>query len=224
MHAPTFPQNMEDRMRSALRFAADRFDWQPAWVVLTELFIGLGWLRAVAEKLIDQRWWRGEVLEHFVEDHAGTTLGWYGPFLDIVVLPFAPVIAAVVVLGQLVAGVSLVTGRRLTVGLAVGMFLNLHFMAAGAVTPSAFYLLGQGALVLWLSEQTVSGARIQALRIAAAVGAFVVGLNIPFISTLHPAEVIEDPAVMFSFAGALAALTCLLAAGNHGAHPAHHQS
>lgn len=190
----------------------DRFAGQPAWVVLTSLFIGLGWLRAVAEKLIDPRWWRGDVLEQFIAEHADTTLGWYEPFLDSAVLPLAPVVAAVVVLGQLAAGASLVTGRRLAVGLSIGMFLNLHFMAAGAVTPSAFYLLAQGALVLWLSERATGTGNIRALRIAAAVGAFVVGVNVPFISTLHPAEVIEDPAVMFSFAGALAALTCLLAA------------
>ena len=212
MDTATHTKTLEQRLSPALRFAADRVDGQPAWVVLTSLFIGLGWLRAAAEKLIDPQWWRGEALEQFVAEHADTTLGWYEPFLDSVVLPLAPVIAAVVVLGQLIAGVSFVTGRRLTVGLTIGMFLNAHFMAAGAVTPSAFYLLGQGALALWLCEGTATRSRTRALQIAAAVGAFAAGLNVPFISTLHPAEVIEDPAVMFAFTGALAALTCLLAA------------
>ena len=213
MHTATPTKESEHRQSATRRLIRDRFDALPAWVVLTELFIGLGWLRAVAEKLIDPAWWRGETIERFVAEHANTTLDWYGPFLDRVVLPFTPLIAAVVVLGQLVAGLSLATGRRLGIGLAVGMFLNIHFLAAGAVTPSAFYLLGQGALALWLCEQTASGARARALRISAAVGAFVAGLNTPFISTLHPAEVIEDPAIMLAFAGALTALTCLLAAG-----------
>ncbi len=97
------------------------------------------------------------------------------------------------------------------------MFLNLHFMAAGAVTPSAFYLLGQGALALWACERAMSRTRARALRLAAGVAAFAVGVNIPFISTLHPAHVIEDPAVMFTFGGALAALTCLLATGDNTA-------
>ena len=32
---------------------SDRVAGLPAWVVLIQLFIGLGWLRAVAEKLIN---------------------------------------------------------------------------------------------------------------------------------------------------------------------------
>lgn len=218
MNDSTLTKNLAHLVSSTRRSALDRLDGLPSWVVLTELFIGLGWLRAVAEKLIEPAWWRGDVLEQFIADRTDMTLGWYGPFLATVVLPLAPLAAVIVVVGQLVAGVSLVTGRRLTVGLTVGMFLNLHFMAAGAVTPSAFYLLGQGALALWLCERAVSRSRARALRVAAGVAAFAVGVNIPFISTLHPAHVIEDPAIMFAFGGALATLTCLLAASNHTAH------
>jgi uncharacterized membrane protein YphA (DoxX/SURF4 family) len=188
------------------------FVGQPAWFVVTRLFIGLGWLRAATEKLIDPAWWTGDVLEDFVSYHSGTTLGWYAPFLDSVALPMASVVAALVVAGQLVAGTSLVTGRRLNVGLAIGVFFNLHFMAAGAVTPSAFYLLAQGSLILWLCERNASQSTSAALHATAAAATFVAGLNLAFVSTLHPAEVIEDPAVMFAFGGALTALACLLAA------------
>jgi thiosulfate dehydrogenase [quinone] large subunit len=204
--------DVRSRAATPRQLLTEHFVGLPAWVVVTRLFIGLGWLRAVAEKLIDPAWWTGDVLEDFVSTHTDTTLGWYAPFLDSVALPMASGVAAIVVAGQLVAGISLVTGRRLNVGLAVGMFLNLHFMAAGAVTPSAFYLLAQGALVLWLCERNASQSPSSALRATAAAATLVAGLNLAFVSTLHPADVIEDPAVMFSFGGALTALACLLAA------------
>lgn len=190
----------------------ERFVGTPAWVVVTQLFIGLGWLRAVAEKVIDPRWWAGEVIEEFASTHADATLAWYAPFLDNVVLRWAPVVGVVVLAGQAVAATSLVSGRHLNVGLLVGAVLNLHFMAAGAVTPSAFYLLAQGALMLWLCEQNANRSTAKTLQTRAAAAAFVAGLNLAFISTVHPGQVIDDPAVMFSFGGALAALACLLAA------------
>ena len=196
-----------------------RFRDLPAWVVLTQLFIGLGWLRAATEKLIDPAWWRGDVLREFVAAHIDTSLDWYEPFLDTAVLPLAPAVAAVVLVAQLVAGISLATGRRLTVGLTVGMVLNLHFMAAGAVNPSAFYLLAQGAVALWLCERTESRTPAGTLRAAAAGALFVTGSSVPFISTLHPADVVEDPAVMLSLTGALGALGCVLAAGSRSAPP-----
>ncbi len=183
----------------------------PAWVVVTQLFIGLGWLRAVAEKVIDPGWWTGDVITRFVFVHGDTTLAWYQPFVEAVVLPAAPLIALVVVVGQLVAGASLVTGRRIGVGLATGIFLNLHFLAAGAVTPSAFYLLAQGALVLWLAEQTLTLVSLKRLQLVAAIAAALVGFNLPFISTVHPAAVIDDPAIMLVLGGALTALGCVLA-------------
>lgn len=194
------------------RIAAARVGGLPAWVVVTQFFIGLGWLRAVAEKVIDPEWWTGGVITHFVFVHGDTTLAWYQPFVEAVILPAAPLIAPVVVVGQLVAGASLVTGRRMGLGLAAGIFLNLHFLASGAVAPSAFYLLAQGALVLWMAEQTLTLVSVKRLQLVAAIAAALVGFNLPFISTLHPAAVIDDPAIMLVFGGVLTALGCVLVA------------
>jgi hypothetical protein len=189
----------------------DRVAGLPSWVVLTQLFIGLGWLRAVAEKVIEPGWWTGHVIDDFVVDHQHATLGWYQPFVEGVVTPAAPVIALAVVLGQLVAAISLTTGKRLLLGLSVGMFLNLNFLAAGAVTPSAFYLLAQGAIALWMAELKPSAAATRALGAVAATAIFLAAASLPFVSTVHPHDVIEDPAVMFAFGGSLAAAACWLA-------------
>lgn len=183
----------------------------PSWVVLTQLFIGLGWLRAAGAKAIDLSWWSGEYIRRFAADHQDVTLGWYQPFLDNVVLPAVPLVALVVILGQVFAGLTLVSGRYVGAGLAVGILLNLQFLAAGAVDPSAFYLLAQGAMALWLAEGSRTAQTDKRLMVAASIAVFLGALSLPFISTLHPARVIEDPAIMFAFGGALAAMACLIA-------------
>ncbi len=193
----------------------DRLTAVPPWALLIQLFIGFGWLRAVAEKVIDPGWWTGSVIDEFVASRADQTLIWYRPFLDRIVEPGTPAIALAVLGLQLIAGVSLVTGRRLGLGLSVGIFLNLHFMASGAVTPSAFYLLAQGALALWLAGERPGIVTTLRLRFAAMAATFLAALNVPFLSTVHPEHVIEDPAMMFAFGGGLVALTCLLTSVEH---------
>ena len=186
----------------------------PSWVLLTRIFIGLGWIRAFAHKIADPQWWSGESIEEFVLAHQDITLGWYTPFLDNAVLPMVSVIALLVVLGQAVAGLTLLTGRLLGIGLTVGMVLNLNFMAAGAANPSAFYLLAQGSLALWLFDQNESltvKATTKA-RAVAVVATLLAVASLPFISTIHPNSVTDDPAMMIVFGGGLAALACLHAA------------
>ncbi len=47
-------------------------------------------------------------------------------------------------------------------------------------------------------------------EVVAALAVFLAGLSVPSISTIHPAHVIEDPAIMFVFGGTLAMAACLL--------------
>lgn len=211
-HSASTASSSSAASRSLSSVVADRVAGLPAWVVLTQLFIGLGWLRAAAEKVIDPGWWRGEVIASFLTEHGDRTLAWYEPFVDLVVSRYSVVFVVIVVLAQLAAGASLVTGRFVALGLAVGMFLNLNFMAAGAVSPSAFYLLSQGAVALWLVERSPARPRLRRRLHVAAVAAATAGvLSLPFVSTLHPAHVIDDPAVMFALGGALTVVGCDLA-------------
>lgn len=181
-----------------------RFDLPP-WVLLVQFFIGLGWLRAVAEKVIDPSWWEGAVLRDFLTGHADLALPWYRTFAETVIEPNLFVVAVTVVLAQLFAAVALLSGWRLSAGLAVGAFLNLNFMAAGAVNPSIFYLICQTALLLWILHGE-SGPKKRPLRLLATVSLLLVLLNVPFISTLDPAAVIEDPATVLVTLGLLTAV------------------
>ena len=207
--ARTEPSRTPPRIRALV---ADRTTGLPAWVVLTQLFIGLGWLRAATEKLIDSSWWNGSGITSFLAEHDGLTVGWYEPILDVVVTPRLGLVAVAVMIAQFVVGLSLVSGRFVRSALAVGIFLNLNFLAAGAVNPSAFYLLSQGAIALWLVEQGRTAPRTPALLTTTAIVAATLGvISMPYVTTLHPAEVIDDPAIMLVLGGILAMVGCDLA-------------
>ena len=197
------------------RIIVSRLRGLPPWVVLTQLFIGLGWLRASAEKLINPQWWEGDTITQFLAGNVDSTLAWYEPFASSFVLSNLSLVGIVVVVGELIAGLSLVSGRFLGIGLLVGLFMNINFLAAGAVNPSAFYLVIQGALGLWLIEQRDQRASTFTYLRAVSIVLGGLGLgSLPYISTLHPAKVIDDPAIMLI----LTALLAFVAAAT-----AHHQ-
>lgn len=203
---------MRTRFAALLRTLVDD---APPWVLLLRLFFALGWLRAATEKLIDPHWWSGAGIVSFADAHDDSTLDWYAPFLDRVVATHLDTTVVAVVVLQVIAGLSLLSGRALGVGLATGLLLNFNFVAAGAVDPSAFYIVAQGALVFWLIDDRPSSASRRAL--IGGVGLVVVlgVLSTPLVRTLRPAAVIDDPAVMYlTFAG-LALLTTIEAVRRH---------
>ena len=184
---------------------------RPPWLVVTQIFFGLGWLRAAAEKAISMNWWTGDTIRRFVAEHEDLSLAWFEPILDQMVVPFAPVVAIGILLTQLAIGASLVMNRGAAALLWLAMGLNLAFIASGAVNPSIFYLVGQGAILLWLFGRKQSTAlRSGALRLVAGLAAGVAAISVPFISTLHPAEVIDDPAIVLVMFGSLTALAAQL--------------
>ncbi|MDH3190438.1 MAG: hypothetical protein OEM39_07355 [Acidimicrobiia bacterium] len=193
-------------------FVARRTLGIPAWVLLTQIFIGLGWSRAAVEKIIDGSWWGGSGITTFLAEQSSLTLGWYQPVVDHIVRPNVAVFAIVVVCSQLLAAASLLSGRLVGYGLLLGMFMNVNFLAAGSVNPSAFYLLSQGALALWLAEQAEYGTLVPRVLSVIAVLGYVIGvMSLPYIGTLHPAEVMKDPGIMVALAGALTVIGCDLA-------------
>lgn len=188
----------------------------PPWVVVIQLFIGLGWMRAVAEKAISTDWWSGATIGDFLIEHNTMAVQWYQPFIDYVVGPNAIAVAVVVIAAQLFAALTLLSGRFVAAGLTVGMFLNLNFLSAGAVNPSAFYLLAQGAVGLWLVGRNLHWPAVKArveLAIAGGLGLAVSALT--SIRTIAPADVIDDPAIMLVTTGILAALACDLTLRQH---------
>ncbi len=173
----------------------------PLW-----LFLAAGWGRAAIEKVIDAEWWTGQALRGFLDVQREHMLPFFVPFADNVVEPLAPAIAWLVVWTQASIAICLISNRYTRPALWAGIALNVSFIMAGRVNPSAFYLVMQAALLFALSRPV--GPRIAVHRaIAWSIPAL---LAVLFAQTLHPAEVIDDPALMLSFVCALASVTSLV--------------
>lgn len=195
------------RGHSPRRFKAFRRNYlaRPPWIVVTNLFFGLGWLRAAVSKVIDPAWWSGEIVATFVASHESLTLDWFRPILALILLTPAVVLASIVLTMQAIVGLCLLVKARPAWALSVGIAMNLAFVAIGAVNPSVFYLIGQGSALLWiLSERQRFSNR--APLVMTAVGATFAAFNVPFVASLHPAAVSDDPAIIMVTLGALAAV------------------
>jgi hypothetical protein len=170
-----------------------------------QLFLSAGWMRAGVEKVINPRWWSGDYLLNFLEEQQPHMLPWFTPFADSVVAPLAPVVAWAVLWIQIGIAICLFTNRRVKHALWAGLTLNVLFTMAGAVNPSAFYLVMQIALLFALSHRV---SEVVAVR-RAIVFLIPASLLAPFARTIHPMSVIEDPALVLAFTCVIAAVTTL---------------
>ena len=63
--------------------------------------------------------------------------------------------------------------------------------------------LSQGAIALWLAEQSLGKITAAWSWLAAVAGAALAAASLPFARTFDPALIIDDPAMMFALVGAL---------------------
>lgn len=169
------------------------------------VFLALGWIRAGVEKVIDQSWWSGDYVIGFLGEQETTMLAFLSPIASRIDTTAAMVISPAVVVTELAIGVCLLTARSLRPALWTACLLNASFVALGAVTPSAFYLVIQLTLLLGLAnDQPAQSRRVLSAIIASTTAAI---LMLPFVRTLHPHAVIEDPAIMLATLSALISVT-----------------
>lgn len=188
------------------------------------IFLAAGWLRAGAEKLIDRRWWTGDVLESFLHTQHDQAIPFFRPVMDHAIAPAAGFVAAVVVITQLLCGLALGTGRHMRLALRWTVLLNVVFVLAGRVNPSAFYLVMEIVLLFAIADGTIGHRHTTpsaSTFVAAGASALFAVAFIPYIRTIEPARVIEDPAMMLTFLGFVLATTLLV---RRGAHPVHRHS
>ena len=118
--------------------------------------------------------------------------------------PLPATTAAIVVGLEVLIGVLLLANTRPVYALALGVFLNVQFMLAGVVNPSVFYVILAFSIIHWRMEQYLSVERSRLLAKRVAVGAVVLSLMlVPFVSTMRPAMVMEDPALVIIFLAGL---------------------
>ena len=210
---------------------------QAAYLVPLRWFIGIGWLRACAEKLVDPSWHNGEAVRVFVKGVARpAAFPEFETFLHSIVEPAAPVVVWVVIALQLYCGAGILLGRSTNAALLAGIGLNLTFMLAGVPNPSAFYVLiqvmlfcaGAGA-IMGRDGRTSAGER--SLLIAARAehaapgpndrwwlgGLATLLLAISAYSLAHgrdfsPAGSINDPALVLGTVSALGGLIFFISA------------
>ncbi len=186
-------------------------DVQPSIALLPlRLFLAVGWLRAAAEKLIDPAWWHGDKLRTFLDAQQSDALPFFRPVMTSVLTPLAVQVAIVVAVAQVLIGLMLVVGRPLRVALWAGVGLNVIFVLCGKVNPSAFYLVMEAGLLYAISAGLIGrGYRLPSARSFLVIGAWltVAAAMAPFVRTIEPADVIEDPAMMLVFLSMVAAGT-----------------
>jgi thiosulfate dehydrogenase [quinone] large subunit len=182
------------------------------------------WLRASAEKIIDPGWYDGTALTAFLEEElAGghVVFPFYRAVITDVFLPNASTLGAIVMIGELLAGVAILIGMFTHAALLGGIFMNLNFILAGAPDPSAFYFLIQVALFvggigaiagadtllgrrvknpLFVAQNRISGQRFRTREwVFLGLAALWLGLAVyalAHVSTLDPGRSVEDPAMI----------------------------
>ena len=169
----------------------------PAGVLFLQLFLGLGWLRAAAAHGLSPSWWSGGEVLGFLLETEQRRLPFYDPLVDLVIRPFPDLLSIGVWAIQVSVGIGLVLGLRPILWVLVGMFLNVNFILAGEVNPSVFYLVMATPVLLWVVGGRLDADSARRLsRWALLVGVAVVAVCLPFVSTVDPDHVVEDPALV----------------------------
>lgn len=136
-----------------------------AFLLPLRLFIGLGWLRAGVEKMLDPLWASGIKMPLFFHAQLAADAVPF-PFYETLITQLfeshAFVLSWVVLIGELLAGMAILTGTLTNLALLGGLFMNLNFVLAGVVNPSAFYIVIQGALLSGGARATFGGDTILA--------------------------------------------------------------
>lgn len=202
-----------DLSDNAARAGARRLDSLKVVTFPARMFLALGWMRAGVEKAISVEWWTGSELNTFLAVQRDHALPFMGPIIDNVLVPAVVPLTVAVVALQFAIAFGLVRARRLRSALLAGMALNVIFVLLGAVTPSAFYLVLQLTVLAALGErdrrQTAPRVRWFRASLCLVAGAAM----LPFAQTVHPAEVIDDPALMLATIATLCASIDVLRIG-----------
>ncbi len=223
----------------ARRLARRELSKDGAYLLPLRLFIGMGWLRASAEKIPDPGWYDGTALTAFLKDELAeghVVFPFYRALILDVFLPNASALGVIVLIGELLAGVAILIGMFTNAALLGGMFMNLNFILAGVPDPSAFYFVIQVALFvggigaiagvdaslgrrvknpLLVAQNRISGRRFRTRkRVFLGLATLWLGLaaySLAHVTTLDPGLSVEDPATILVVLFGLSGVQTLIA-------------
>lgn len=115
----------------------------PLWLAV-RLYVGWAWLSAGLGKIVNPKWVgdeAGTALAGFINGALAKTAGahpdvsgWYADFLQNMVLPYVGTWAHLVAWGEVLVGGALIIGLFTGISAFVGLFMNMNFMLAGALS------------------------------------------------------------------------------------------
>lgn len=168
--------------------------------------LGVFWLRAAVEKVIRANWWDGDDVRSFLTRQHDEALWFWRPVMEHVLTANAQTVAVLVVLAQLWIGPAILFNYGQVAALRMGVLLNVTFVFSGAVNPSVFYLLAEMTLLLAWTDRAIGRKPTRSRRLIAAQAiawfAFA-ALFVPFMRTVKPGELNDDPASTLSLVAAI---------------------
>ncbi|MFA7309463.1 MAG: DoxX family membrane protein [Candidatus Paceibacterota bacterium] len=136
-------------------------DTRSAWLwLILRVYLGYLWFEAGWEKFNNPAWVgsnAGQALTGFVNGALTKTAGahpdvqgWYASFLETAVLPHVATWSYLVTFGEMLVGIALIVGFLVGISALFGVFMNLNFMLAGAVSVNPIWAtLGIGLILAW---------------------------------------------------------------------------
>lgn len=150
-----FVRHIEEPPVARALFGSVRWGW--LWLVL-RVYAGYEWLHAGIGKIGNPAWTgsnAGAALSGFVSGALEKTggahpdvQGWYGWFLQHIVLPNASTWSYVVAFGEVLVGIALILGLFTGIAAFFGSFMNMNYLLAGTVSSNPILLFIAIFLVL----------------------------------------------------------------------------
>lgn len=136
-------------------FASTGASW--FWLIV-RVYLGYIWIHAGWDKVTSPAWTGDKVglaLTGFINGALAKTSGahpdvqgWYGSFLENIVLPNVQMFSYLVAYGEVLVGIALIIGAFTGIAAAFGLFMNYNFLFAGAVSTNPILLLLELLLIL----------------------------------------------------------------------------
>jgi thiosulfate dehydrogenase (quinone) large subunit len=208
-----------------------------AYLLPLRIFIGTGWIRASLEKAGTPGWIDGPPLLGFLNGHLNSgsvVFPFYRNLMTDVFVPGAATMSWIVMIGQMLVGLAILFGVLTNFALLWGIFMNLNFILAGEISPSAFYIVIQTVLLVANAGFTFGFDRYLSTRFPisfltaqpgdirrywkfekvcfflAALASIVIGLlSVPYIRDFGPHSV-SDPAMLMLVLSVVTGMTAYI--------------
>ena len=136
-----------------LRYVQSIVSHKSAHLVMLRVGIGLGWLMSGFSKLSDPVWHNGDTLTAFLNTQLATNAVYvplYEALITDLFLPNIVELSWVVMMGEWIVGLALLSGTLTYPALFFGVIMNINMILAGVLSPAIIYAVIQ--IILYRSD------------------------------------------------------------------------